>query len=303
MHEIDRIITAARQLIEEGRRGILVTVAATSGSTYRRAGARAIISEAGESYGTLSGGCLERDLAERARQWLGDFTPRLTTYDSTRSDDVVFGLGLGCRGITELLIEPFDAHHVPLLLSEFAWNGREPVLLTTALPGGGSLVETIHPERSILIVGGGPDCEPVARLAQAVGWRAMVIAPRDVHPEALGSSIDLSQFDAAVVMTHNFLFDLEILRVLLPAPVPYVGLLGPRERGLELLEKLGSLSASDRARLFSPIGLDLGAETPQEIALSIMAEAQAALNGRTGVSLRLVNGPIHQRAADSVACR
>lgn len=303
MHEIDRIIAAARQVIQEGERGILVTIVATRGSTYRRPGARAILSEDGRSFGTLSGGCLERDLAERARQWLGDFTPRLTTYDSTRSDDLIFGLGLGCRGVTDLLIEPFDAHHVPALIDRFAWHGREPVPWNTPLPGGGMLEETIHPQKSMLIVGGGPDCEPVARMAEAIGWLATVVAPKEVHPEALGSAVDLTQFDAAVVMTHNFLYDLELLQWLLPSSVRYVGLLGPKERGLELLEKLDAVSPSDRARLFSPIGLDLGAETPEEIAVSILAEAQAVLNGRTGGQLCKATGPIHQRAADPVPCR
>src|SRR5213075_509697 len=93
LHEIDRIIQAARSVIDDGKRGILVTIVATRGSTYRRAGARAVISESGESFGTISGGCLERDLAERARMWLDDFTPRIVTYDASRADDVIFGLG------------------------------------------------------------------------------------------------------------------------------------------------------------------------------------------------------------------
>ena len=92
MHEIDRIIAAVRSVIEQGKRGILVTVVGTRGSTYRRAGARAVISDDGESFGTISGGCLERDLGERAKQWLGDFEPRVITYDATRQDDVIFGL-------------------------------------------------------------------------------------------------------------------------------------------------------------------------------------------------------------------
>ena len=98
MHEIDRIIAAARSVMDDGKRGILVTIVATRGSTYRRAGARAVIREDGETFGTISGGCLERDLAERAKQWLTDFTPRVVTYDASRQDDVIFGLGLGCRG-------------------------------------------------------------------------------------------------------------------------------------------------------------------------------------------------------------
>jgi len=122
MHEIDRFIAACRALIETGSRGIIVTVIHTEGSTYRRAGARVVISEDGTITGAISGGCLERDLSERMREWLAAMTPRLITYDSTRSDDIVFGLGLGCRGILDLLIEPFDASHPPRLVIGFQWN-------------------------------------------------------------------------------------------------------------------------------------------------------------------------------------
>ena len=119
MHEIDRILEAVRGT----PRGVLVTVVRTHGSTYRRAGARAVIGEDGRATGAISGGCLERDLAERIRPWLEDMQPRVVTYDSTRADDLVFGMGLGCRGVLELLVEPFDAARPPRLAA-FRWNGR-----------------------------------------------------------------------------------------------------------------------------------------------------------------------------------
>ena len=276
MHEIDRIVAAAKSIIDAGKRGIMVTIVGTRGSTYRRAGARAVIREDGESFGTISGGCLEADLAERARAWLGDFTPRIITYDASRADDVIFGLGLGCRGETDMYVEPFDAAHPPRLLG-FRWNGREPVTWTT-----GPLAETIQPARAIGIFGGGRDVEPVARLAEQVGWNATVIGPRQ--------SFDPSQFDAAVIMTHNFMQDLELLAVLLPSAIPYVGLLGPKSRGDDLLARTGL----ERGRLHNPIGLDLGGETAEEIALAIVAEVQAVLSGRSAQPLRGVEGPIHE---------
>src|SRR5882757_9025692 len=126
MHEIDRVIAACRSLIDAGRRGVLVTIVRTQGSTYRRAGARVVIGEDGGITGAISGGCLEHDLSERVAGWLAGMTPRLITYDSTRGDDLIFGLGLGCRGVLELLIEPFDAAHPPRLVTDFQWKGREP---------------------------------------------------------------------------------------------------------------------------------------------------------------------------------
>src|SRR5216110_2904957 len=235
MHEIDRIIQAARSVINDGKRGILVTIVGTRGSTYRRAGARAVIREDGETFGTISGGCLERDLAERAQQWLADFEPRVITYDASRQDDVIFGLGLGCRGETDMLIEPFDRDHPPRLLG-FQWNGREPVTWTT-----GPLTEVIRPPRAIAIFGGGRDVEPVARLAGAIGWNATIIGPRQ--------PFDAAAFDAAVIMTHNFMQDAELLEALLPSAIPYVGLLGPKSRGDDLLAQTGL----DRGRLHNPI--------------------------------------------------
>lgn len=282
MHEIDTILHACRTLIASGGRAVLVTVIRTVGSTYRRAGARAVVSERGEAFGAISGGCLERDLAERIKPWLEEMNPRVVTYDSTRESDVVFGMGLGCRGILDLLIEPFDAAHVPPLVRDFRWNGRETVEWTTTLPDGSAFVELLHPERAILIYGGGLDVEPVVTLARGAGFRVDVTTSRE--------SLDLTPYDAAIVMTHNFLRDVDILRELLASPVPYIGLLGPRTRGDELLAEL---HAPRDARIHSPIGLDLGAETPQEIALSIVAEIQAVLAGRSARPLRELQSPIH----------
>ncbi|HUR83425.1 MAG TPA: XdhC family protein [Thermoanaerobaculia bacterium] len=278
MHEIDRV----RDAIRATPRGVLVTIVRAHGSTYRRAGARAVIAEDGRATGAISGGCLERDLAERIRPWLAEMQPRLVTYDSTRTDDLVFGLGLGCRGILELLIEPFDAAHPPRLLN-FAWNGREPVEWTTRLPDGDTLVELIPPERAIVVFGGGPDVEPVLVLARQTGWRADAVTTRD--------PVDVTAYDAAVVMTHNFERDVEALRALLASRIRYIGILGPRSRGDELLAKLG---ASRDSRIFSPVGLDLGAETPEEIALSIVSEIQAVLSASSARSLRESTTAIHE---------
>jgi xanthine/CO dehydrogenase XdhC/CoxF family maturation factor len=275
VHEIDRIIGAARAVIDEGKRGILVTIVATRGSTYRRAGARAVIAEDGRSFGTLSGGCLERDLGERAKVLLADFHPRIVTYDASRDDDIIFGLGLGCRGETDMYVEPFDREHPPALFA-FRWNGREPVTWTT-----GPLTEVIRPPRAIAIFGGGRDVEPVARLAAQIGWNVTVVGPRQ--------PFDVNLYDAAVIMTHNFMQDLELIEALLPSAIPYVGLLGPKSRGDELLAKAGL----ERGRLRNPIGLDLGSETPEEIALAVVAEVQALLSGRSAQPLNDTRGAIH----------
>jgi len=284
MHEIDRIIEAAKR----AGRGILATVVGTSGSTYRRPGARSVIREDGDAVCAISGGCLEKDLAARYGEWLADMKPRVITYDSSRDDDIVFGLGLGCRGVIDVYVEPFDAEHPPRLVREFKWKGREPVMWETSIDGRLLLVESIRPSRALAIFGGGPDVEPLARIAEQVGFVVMRFAPRDVHPEKVRDSVDLTQFDAAVIMTHNFLYDGALLETLLASGIQYIGLLGPKTRGEELQRVADS-------RVHSPVGLDLGGETPEQIALAIVAEIEAELNRRTARPLRELEGPLHVR--------
>jgi xanthine dehydrogenase accessory factor len=321
-HELDRVIDGARAIMREGRRGVLVTLLRTSGSTYRRAGARAVIAEDGVACGLVSGGCIERDLALRMREWLiagglgvrgselgvgdvsrdrlfqnprapnrepasheWDFAPRVVTYDSTTDADLIFGSGLGCRGTLELFIEPFDASRPPAI-DAFRRNGREPVVWTTRLGDRELLVEIIRPPRSIAVFGNGGDVAPLATLCEHLGWNVSRFT-------ASARNIDASSFDAAVVMTHNFLHDAELLDLLLPSAIPYVGVLGPKKRGEELLAHVSDAARAHAGRLHSPIGLDLGGDTPEEIALSIAAEIQAVLNGRDARALHDRDAPIH----------
>lgn len=325
MHELEKIAEAVERTVREGKRGLLVTVAGTKGSTYRRAGARCVIDQDGGITGAISGGCLERDLAERARSWKDGFDARLLSYDSTDFDDVIFGLGLGCRGTIEVLVQPFDVSHRPAVPRP---PKREPAIVATVLASDSRdyragdafpleriasvtanpvsrtvrlladdcdvLVEVVRPQRAIVIFGGGADVDPVALLAANLGWRVEAISAKTCHPDEVASTLDLSGFDAAVVMTHNFLYDLSLLEALLPSPIAYVGLLGPKSRGEELIQKMKQFTPDMRERLHTPIGLDLGADSPEEIALAIVAEIQGVLSGRVSGSLREKSGPIHE---------
>jgi xanthine dehydrogenase accessory factor len=265
----------------------VVTLLRTSGSTYRRAGARAVIDERGVACGLVSGGCIERDLAERMREWLTAFEPRVVTYDSTSDADIIFGSGLGCRGKLQLLIEPFDANHPPAI-DAFRWNGREPVVWTTRLGDRELLVEAIRPPRAIAVFGGGADVEPVLRIGEQLGWETVRFAASE-------RAFDRGAFDAAIVMTHNFLHDVELLELLLPSAIPYLGVLGPKRRGMELAASLSEAARTHIGRLRTPIGLDLGGDTPEEIALSIVAEIQSVLHGRDGRALAERDAAIHER--------
>jgi len=153
----------------------------------------------------------------------------------------------------------------------------------------------------ILILGAGPDAAPVVELGAMLGWHLTVVDHRgsylssgrfgrareliESRPEALGSAVDPGGFAAAIVMSHHLGSDLEYLRVLAGSSIPYVGLLGPAARRERLLADLGAASARMlRSRLRAPIGLDIGARTPEAIALAIVAEVQAVLAQRDGGS-------------------
>ncbi len=193
-------------------------------------------------------------------------------------------------------------------------TGRSTVR-TYALPDGEAevFIEVVQPPVPLVVFGAGHDAIPVVRFAKALGWRVTVVdsrpayATRDrfpeadevvlAHPEDVPGRVRLDERTVAVVMTHNYLQDLKLLEVLLPSPVRYLGVLGPRSRTDQLLR---DLQAKGRApaeaqlrRLYSPVGVDIGAETPEEIALSILAEVQAVLTGRPAGLLRDRKGPIH----------
>jgi len=151
---------------------------------------------------------------------------------------------------------------------------------------------------TLLLCGGGPDAEPVQRMASLLGWRVTVVDHRpayidaarfpgatsvlQIDPEDPSATIVLEGFDAAVVMSHHLVADGRYLAALARSRVPYVGLLGPAARRERLYAELGPAAEALRPRLRAPVGLDLGGRTPEDIALSIVAEIQAALHDRRG---------------------
>jgi xanthine/CO dehydrogenase XdhC/CoxF family maturation factor len=151
---------------------------------------------------------------------------------------------------------------------------------------------------AMLLCGAGPDAEPVVRMASQVGWQVTVVDHRPAYVEAArfqdairvatvdaadpGAVVALDGFDAAVVMSHNLVADGRYLAALAVSSIPYVGLLGPAARRERLYAELGPLAEALRPRLRAPVGLDLGGASPEAIALSIVAELQASLHGRSG---------------------
>lgn len=298
-----------------GRPCVAAIVVATEGSTYRKPGALMLFSETGERSGLLSGGCLEGDLGEHAAALLRSDTRCIVkSYDSRGSDDPVWGLGLGCEGLMQILLLRVDAasRWEPLSSIFTAQSARQEKSLGINIDSGEIIsvsdapsalsgrVFTLSAERrpALLLCGAGPDAEPVAALAVSLGWQVTIVDHRPAYvvpsrfKEAVRlmqiditrpeSTITLDDYDAAVVMSHHLIADGRYLAMLAKMKVPYVGLLGPAARRERLIAELGSDAHLLRPRLRAPVGLDLGGRTPEEIALSIVAEIQATLNGRSG---------------------
>lgn len=298
-------------------------VIATQGSTYRKAGALMLFSSTGQRCGLLSGGCLEGDLQEHALQLLqSDARCRVKTYDSRGSDDPVWGLGLGCEGLMQILLLRVDpATGWEPLASVFAAERERRAaafsidINTGALSPASSTITglrdtcfTLVAERppALLICGAGPDAEPVTALASLLGWQVTIVDHRPAYVDArrfpanirllqveasdLAASISPDDFDAAVVMSHHLIADGCYLAALARSSVPYVGLLGPAARRERLIAELGETAKDLQARLRAPVGLDLGGRSPEAIALSIIAEIQAVVHGRPGMPFSAVAG-------------
>ncbi|HEY5559584.1 MAG TPA: XdhC family protein [Steroidobacteraceae bacterium] len=335
-----------RELQAQGHAFVLATVVGTEGSTYSKTGSQMLITASARLHGLLSGGCLEVDLVEHARQVLATGAAHRASYDMRGEDDLLFGIGSGCEGAMQILlqrvgpaedwqplaqvaacIEQRRTEALGLIVDGAAagrgwWTGggnapwaepREirdaraaavaearPQLLDCGIDGASRrvLVMPLTLPPHLLVCGAGADAVPLARQAIALGLAvtvcdhrpALATAGRFPHcqvccvPAAqLGGAIELSQVEAAIVMSHHLPADLEYLRALAACPgIAYVGLLGPAARRERLLADLGALAADLRQRLRAPLGLDIGARTPEAIALAAAAEIHAWLAGRGG---------------------
>ena len=173
--------------------------------------------------------------------------------------------------------------------------------------------QVIAPPVPLVIFGAGNDAQPLVRLARELGWQITVVDPRPAlataarfpdadsvviaRPEEAPARLALGPDTVAVVMTHHYAHDVPLLRHLLSRPLAYLGLLGPKARAEKILADLVadglSLPPETRSRLHAPVGLDLGAGTPEEVALAIVAEIQSVLAGRDARPLRERRRPIH----------
>ena len=181
-------------------------------------------------------------------------------------------------------------------------------------------METLLPPVPLVVFGAGHDALPVVELARSLGWQTEIVDPQArpaslyrfamadrvilSRPEDAGAQVRITPRTLTLLMTHNYSHDLELLRFLLDSPARYIGVMGPRKRTERILSELtvggdqAPLDEADMGRLHSPAGLDIGANAPAEIALSIIAEMRAVLDGRRGGMLRDRRGSIHANPCD-----
>lgn len=375
MREMKDIVRAYDIASSQNQQTALATVVYVEGSSYRRPGARMLVTENGQLTGAISGGCLEGDVLEKAKKIMSEQNSRLVTYDTTAGTSTDLEIGLGCNGIIHILIEPIDPQNPdnPIQLFKEFLNKRQFATLVTLFsmknkmidqPGtclfisdeeirntinndklrnvliedakevrknGASLtkvyqteneltgfVELLEPSISLIVTGAGNDTIPLMKMSDILGWEMTVIDCRSHYlteerfpgvqkilankPEEVMSQLKPDNRTAAVLMTHNYAYDLGMLRELLPLKLPFIGLLGPRKRTNQMLTELsneGLFTEDERTHnVFGPVGLDIGAETPEEIALSVVAEIKTVFSDKTGHHLREKHEPIHSRESE-----
>lgn len=360
MHELVRIIEAVEATDEPL---YLATVVDVVGSAYRRPTARMLILPEGQHIGTISGGCLERDLCRAAAE-LTQQGPKLVSFD-TRTDSTNFNprYNVGCNGIIYVLVErvtraqdcpmsllrrvlqtetahvavtvyqsTIDRFHVgqrfvesspglPDMVSrELAGiqqqvhaDGRPTCCHVTSVAGEmRMLIEKVAPPKPLWIFGAAEDAVPLAAMASQLGWnvtvadhRASLLCP-ERFPHArlvcqpwheLPGTLSATPETAAVLLTHSFDADRMLLPFLLAADISYVGVLGPKSRTAKVMRELHDAGKLPRLesldRLHTPVGLDLGASTPSEIAVAIVGEIIALSHDRSGGRLGSRQAPIH----------
>lgn len=324
MKEIQEILELWSGLKRSGDSAVLATVVETSGSSYRLPGARLLLTRTGQRAGMVSGGCLEDDLAKKAWWWT-EPGPSVRRYDTTPEGEIATEFGMGCNGVVHVLLErvkPQDCLILDLLREVAA--KRQAVTVAHILepgrvgdrlfgeeppPGVKAFVEVLRPPVHLLLFGAGDDAVPMAALAKYLGWRVTVFdgrshyARRDRFAQAddvfvgpvaqAAATVSVDAWTVAVVMTHSYSQDLDAFRELSRKRLRYLGILGPRKRSAQLLSDAGLDPERLMPALHSPMGLDIGADGPQQVALAVTAEIQATLNGREGGLLREGTGSIH----------
>jgi len=316
---------------------VLATLVGVEGSSYRRIGARLLISDDGRYAGAISGGCLEAELMRKAR-WSVRHGAVVQRFSTEFDDTADIPYGLGCGGIVDVLLEPSGTREFEAVMSALeASLGGAPQSIRTWLPRRGSplrrsvngipalagdeyLEELLLPPQRLVLCGAGDDARPIAAMASLMGWDIAVLDGRQqwARPERFPqaqcvavvsepSRFDVRAGDAVVVMTHSYEQDREWLLAALPVGLRYLGLLGSRHRSALLISEAAAMLGWPVERVceqvFAPVGLDLGGDGAEAIALAIVAEIQARCEGKLGASQRMTAQSVAEQIAKGGASR
>lgn len=382
MKELREIVKAYDAAVHAGKKTALAAVVHLDGSSYRRPGARMLVSDEGELTGAISGGCLEGDALRKALFALSQQQSKLVTYDTSDEDDMTIGIQLGCAGVIQVLFEPINPNNPsnPIQLIRKALAIRQHAVLVTLfdlsdkkntqpgtcllmeadghisgeqpIPAIGqalqeemqlvmqtgksvfrqftgtgvsmtAFIEYLQPAVSLVVVGAGNDAIPMMQFADTLGWDVRVVDGRNTHarperfasacqvlvsrPEQVLEQLPMDERTVFVMMTHNYNYDLAMLKALLPLQTPYIGMLGPKKKLDRMLEELRAggelIDESMLSKVHGPAGLEIGAETPEEIALSIISEIQAVLTKAPGGQLKWKADVIHARTATQISVK
>jgi xanthine dehydrogenase accessory factor len=298
---------------------VVATVVATRKSSPRPVGSKLVITADGKLEGSVSGGCVESDVFVAAQEVLETGVPRLITYGIT--DEMAFGVGLPCGGEIDVFVEPLV--ELPGRGVVFTVIEGEPLGAKLDLPaelerealrrgrphvfehdGRTIFADVFAPPPRLFVYGAVDTAEALCGMARQLGWRTVVADARArfITPERIPSADELLQLwpdealahvqpdtaTAIVVLTHDDKFDLPLLEAAVRTDAFYIGALGSRrnqERRTALLREAG-LTDEELERISGPSGLDIGADTPAETALSMLAEALAVRARRKGGLLK-----------------
>lgn len=335
--ETRQVLDRLAELQRAGKRAALATVVRVRGSAYRHEGAKMLVAEDGSSVGNVSGGCLEADVREVARIVIETGALERREYCASADEVSAWDLGVGCEGMVEVLVQPMGqgtlnigqwtlavqslGRYVSFVVCTDLATGAvrtravegDEVSGVREVDGREVFVDVFTPPPQLVIVSAGDDARHLARFAADVGFRVVIVDhrpgllthdrfPRDAQlinsdADDLTSRVPLAPEAYAVVMTHNYADDREYARALLRSPVRYVGMLGPRQRTERIIRDLSVIGTVDESRIYGPVGLDIGTDGAEQVALSVIGEILAVRSGRRPASLRERQHPIHATTA------
>jgi len=290
---MDEVLAKAEEWRAEGEEVALATVVATRRSAPRPLGSKLAVTASGRLFGSVSGGCVEADVAERAKSVLAGSPPEVVSYGI--ADDEAWSVGLPCGGEIDVFVEPFagappierGTSYVVVSGDKAGSRWHDDTPTRTELRGE-VFAEAVTPPPRLVAVGAGDIAEALCALAKPLGWRTVVVDPRaglatrervpsaDELLVAWPEDVDVDADTALVSLVHEERLDIPALKRAVEGGAFYVGALGSRRAQEKRREQLGDLLDEVRG----PVGLDLGGETPSEVALEILAEMLAVRKNR-----------------------